>query len=523
MSRSIQKTSRTENVLSNSRATLIYRMVLIFSNFAVRTVFIRNLGVQYTGVTSVFTDIMSVLSLAELGFGEAVSYALYNPLANNDKIRIQELLNFFRVVYRWIALIVIAGGALCLPILPRLLKDVSDINENIYLIFALYVLKSSMSYLLVYRATFLIATQNSRVVSKIDTVQIIAKMGLQIALLVCFKSFYGYLFTELIFTLGRNLYVSHVTKNMYTEIDFTQKYKINFSKEKQIINNVVAMAMYKISSVILHGTDSIIISSFVNTATAGILSSFRLIPNSLQLAYEQVLLSITPSLGNLLAEEEVSNRSYKVFKKLFFISFWIASFCVVSMYVLLNPFANIIWFEKKQLLSNFTISCIVANSYLACLTVPFQSFRTSAGLFVYGKYRPVIMAILNIIISLALVKPLGVNGVLLGTILSRLLTQTWYDPYLVFKRVFVKPVKDFYLYFVGLTCLTIFNCFLTQTVAEIISVGNRYLDFLTAALCCAIIPNLVIAMIFHKTEEFHYFIELSKNILKKYCSRTRRG
>ena len=507
--------SRTTNVLNNSRATLIYRIILILSNFVIRTVFIQNLGVQYTGVTSVFTDVLSVLSLAELGFGEAISFALYKPLAENDKNRIQELLSFFRVVYRWIAVIVMVGGIICVPLMPYLLKDVTDIKENIYIIFFLYVFKSAVSYLLVYRATFLIATQNSRIVSSIDTVQIGIKTIVQICILLFSKSFYAYLVAELLLTVGRNIVVSYVTKKMYQDIDFNANYKVNLKKEAKIVNNVVAMAMYKVSSVILHGTDSIIISSFVNTATAGILSSFRLIPNSLQIAYEQVVLSITPSLGNLLAEEDVEKRSYEVFKKLFFISFWIAFFCVVSMYVLLNPFANIIWFSEDLLLSQFTIGCIVANSFLACLTVPFQSFRTSAGLFVYGKYRPVIMAILNIIISLALVRPLGVNGVLLGTVLSRLLTQTWYDPYLIFKRVFKKSVKKFYIQFGGYVILTIGCCYGTQMIAQLLSVGNKYIDFVIAVICCVIVPNLLMFILFYRTEEFKYFIQLARSVVFK--------
>ena len=505
--------SRTKNVLNNSRATLIYRIILILSNFFIRTVFIQNLGVQYTGVTSVFTDILSVLSLAELGFGEAISYALYKPLAEGDKKRIQELLNFFRVIYRWIAAIVMCGGIICLQLIPYLLKDITDIKENVFIIFLLYVVKSAVSYLLVYRATFLVATQNSRIVSTIDTFQIGIKTVLQICILLFYKSFYAYLVSELFMTLGRNIVVSVVTKRMYSDIDFNEKYKINFKKEKKILSNVVAMAMYKISSVILHGTDRIIISSFVNTATAGVLSSFRLIPNSLQIAYEQVVLSITPSLGNLLVEKDVEERSYEVFKKLFFISFWIAFFCVVSMYILLNPFANIIWFSDDLLLSKFTIACIVANSFLACLTVPFQSFRTSAGLFVYGKYRPVIMAVLNIVISLILVYPLGVNGVLLGTIISRVVTQTWYDPYLVFKRVFKRSVKPFYFQFWGYILLTIGCCWGTQIITEVLVVGNKYIDFIIDTMCCVILPNLVMVILFYRTEEYKYFVQLLKDII----------
>ena len=429
--------SRTQKSVRNIAFSIVYQLVTLFSNFFIKTILIKNLGIQYTGVSALFTDILTVLSVAELGFGTAVSYALYRPLYEKDDIQIAKHMRLFQQIYRIVFSVIVAAGIVCLIFLTYIVKDVPDIKENIHIIFIFFILKTAVSYLFVYKATLLEANQEKHIVSAVGIVICVLTTVLEAAAIAVFKSYIGYLTVMVTMVIVQNVTISLVANHRYPMLKSECREGLSLTERKEIFRNVRALAIYKISGALQRGVDSVIISAMLGTSLVGFLSYYKMIVNHVDSLFGQVFEAMKPSVGNLAASEN-SERQYTVFKKMCFLSFAIGNFIAVSLITLLNPFIAL-WLGSNYLLGMNIVILLTADIYIITMVRPYESFRNANALFVQGKYRPAVMVILNIVLSIGLAYKWGLAGILFATVAARLLTHVWYDPWLVYRNVFHKP------------------------------------------------------------------------------------
>lgn len=505
--------SRTRNTLLNMVTGMMSKIISIILAFVVRTIFIKTLGIQYAGVSGVFTDILTILSFAELGIGSAIIYSLYKPIAVKDFNRISALMLFYKNIYRVISGVVFVLGMCLLPFLKFIITEVPDVSEDLRLIFILYIIKTSSSYLLIYKTTFLSAAQKDYVVAKYRIIISIVKVIIECVLLLVFYNFIIYL----IFTIFAEIFQNYFIARKATKIfpNFKSKNVETLSKEdkRSIFKDVKAIFLYKVSGVVLTGTDSVVISSFLGTGLVGIVGNYNLITNQIYAFVMQIFTATSASVGNLAALESKESQ-YKVFRKLLFLCFWIYCFCATCLWTLLNPFI-LLWQGEERLLSTLVVGLLVTEFFIKGMLSPISSFRTSNGLFIQGKYRPLIMATLNIVISVVLVQTIGLPGVIIGTIVSRAATQLWYDPYLIYKRVFDKPVKSYYFKYTSYIIVTAFCCIITNKLAGLIVMENAYVLFLLKMCICIIVPNTILLLLFGRKYEFKELLTLVKSLIHR--------
>lgn len=491
---------RTQKSVRNIAFSIGYQLITLLSNFLIKTILIKSLGIQYTGVSALFTDILTVLSVAELGFGTAISYALYRPLYEKDEIQIAKLMRLFQKIYRIVFSVMIAAGLFCLVFLQYIVKDVPDIKENIHIIFVFFVLKTAVSYLFVYKATLIEANQEKHIVSAIGMAVCVLTTILEAIALAVFRSYIGYLIIMVIMVIVQNGIIAKVADRRYPVLKSKCAESLSLSERKEIFKNVRALAIYKISGALQRGVDSVIISAMLGTSLVGFLSYYKMIVNNVDSLFGQVFEAMKPSVGNLAASEN-SERQYTVFKKMCFLSFAIGNFIVVSLITLLNPFIAL-WLGNSYLLGMNIVVMLAADIYIITMVRPYESFRNANALFVQGKYRPAIMVILNVVLSIGLAKKWGMSGVLFATVAARLLTHVWYDPWLIYRKVFHKPflqyikMKVFYL----LTVMA--SCAIVYAVCSVICFSDRWVEFCLKALLCALIPNIVVIAVFHSSDEW---------------------
>ncbi len=416
--------SRTQKSVRNIAFSIVYQLVTLFSNFFIKTILIKNLGIQYTGVSALFTDILTVLSVAELGFGTAVSYALYRPLYEKDDIQIAKLMRLFQQIYRIVFSVIVAAGIVCLIFLTYIVKDVPDIKENIHIIFIFFILKTAVSYLFVYKATLLEANQEKHIVSAVGIVICVLTTVLEAAAIAVFESYIGYLTVMVTMVIVQNVTISLVANHRYPMLKSECREGLSLTERKEIFRNVRALAIYKISGALQRGVDSVIISAMLGTSLVGFLSYYKMIVNHVDSLFGQVFEAMKPSVGNLAASEN-SERQYTVFKKMCFLSFAIGNFIAVSLITLLNPFIAL-WLGSNYLLGMNIVILLTADIYIITMVRPYESFRNANALFVQGKYRPAVMVILNIVLSIGLAYKWGLAGILFATVAARLLTHVWY-------------------------------------------------------------------------------------------------
>ena len=500
--------SRKKNVIKNSFASFILKIVNMIMQFILRTVFIYYLGKEYAGVSTLFTDILNVLSLFDLGVTSALIYSLYKPLAENDAKKVSAIIDYNKRIFLVIGSLIILFGVMLTPFLKYIVKDIPNITEDIRLIFIIYVLSTASSYFLVYKSTLIVADQKLRVRSYINAVFMIIECIISIFLIIFLRSFIAYLIAHLFFVILNNLVTNYIANKLYKDILIYKKERLTKAEKRAITKNMFALGIYKVSGVLVFSADSIVISAFLGTKEVAIIGSYNLIINSIRTMIESVAESAKSSVGNLSIKATEKDQE-DVFSTINFIAFWGGVFCSTCFIVLLKPFINNIWLNKSFSLSMKIISVLVLNFYISVMVYPVEVFRTANGLFIQGKYRPAAMAIINIILDIVLVKKMGILGVLLATTFSRLMTQVWFDPYLIYKFVFKSKVREYYKDYLKKLVQMLLICLLGYFLSEFINVNNIFLDFILRALIAIIISNLCLIS-FYKNDKI--FVKIKSKI-----------
>lgn len=506
--------SRTSNVIKNSGASLIYKVCHLLLQFGMRTAFIYILGKEYAGVSTLFTDVLSVLSLMELGIATAITYALYKPLKENDGKRISALMNFYKKAYPAIGIGVLVVGILCIPFLSYIVHDVPSIREDIRLIFFMYLLATASSYFFVYKTVLIRADQKSRIISSVTAVVQIVEGVLEIIFLLITKEFFVYLVLRVASNVTRNLILSRKATKLYGQYLNDKDEKLTRTETKSLFKDIYSLGIYKISGVIINSTDSIVISAFIGTVEVAIIGNFTLIINSIRTTIEQIVEATKPSIGNLVASS-TREKQKVVFDKMNFMAAAVSCFCCTCLYVLLNPFVGTIWFDSSYMISLKVIIVLTANFFIAIMVYPVEAFRTANGLFIQGRYRPAIMAALNIILDIIFVRFWGIFGVLLATTVSRVSTQVWFDAYLVYKHAFKLRPWSYYAYYIKMAVLTAVCCGLAGFLANLVSIGNVYVMFIYQMAVAVVVPLVILIGLFHKTPEFKWAYRLVMGKVRK--------
>lgn len=267
---------RVQKSIKNVTTGLVGQVLTLVLSFVVRTVFIQQLGVTYLGVSGLFGNILSILSFAELGFGQAIVFSLYKPIANNNVEKIKSLMYIFRTVYIWMFAVVMVLGLSLTPFLDFFVDDINAV-PNLRLIYVMYVISSASTYLFAYKNTYLIATQNSYVSTIIGYFFSISLAVFQILVLVFTQNFIIYLGLQVTSGILQNVVVAWRTNCKYPFLKEKNIKPLSIEEKSQIKKNVKALAIYKIGTLSLNSTDNIIMSKFVGLLSVGLYSNYYLL------------------------------------------------------------------------------------------------------------------------------------------------------------------------------------------------------------------------------------------------------
>jgi len=504
--------SRTKNVLVNMWVGTFFQVISLVMGFVSRTIFIKILSAEYLGINSLFTNILTILSFAELGIGNAIVFNLYKPIANKDNKKINILLKFYKKNYCLIGIIILVIGLILIPFLPNLVSEMPNIKENIYLIYVMFLFDTVISYFFTYRTSIITADQKNYII--VRTVQIfkIFQIIIQMTLLYFTHNYYLYLILQVTNTLITFVYLAHKSKKMYPFTKNLGKEVLSKKERKSIFKNVKALFISKFSSVILNGTDSIIISKYIGLIALGLYSNYLLLISAITQILSQLLNSFTASIGNLNTEDS-SFKKEKIFNLLYYFTIFVFGVIGISLYILLNDFVTL-WLGKEYLLSNFTVGAIILHFYVNGIQFSSFTYRQTAGLFREYKYLPVLGAFLNIVLSILLAKYIGLPGIFLATSISRLATAGWTDPIIVFKKVFNKSPLKYFLKYIYYICIILISLFITNLIVNYINVSNIFM-FILKGFSTVIVSTLCIILFTFKTKEFKEICYLIKDFCLK--------
>lgn len=501
---------RSVYAIKNSAWGIVYQICNIILGFIGRTIFIYVLGAEYLGISGLFTNILNLLSLSELGFATAVAYNLYKPIADDDKPKICAIMNFYKKVYRIVALTVLGLGITVIPFLKYIINESAFDIVFLQFIYVLFLIKTVTSYLFSYKFTLINADQSGYVLVNIDSIARIAITIGNAILLVLTHDYVCYLLFDILTALVINAIKAKTIAKRYPWLK--SKEQLQLDEKKKIVQDVKNIFAGKVSTVIVSSTDNIIISIFINTLTVGIYDNYNMLINYVNGFIAQLTASTQASLGNVFASE---SKEYIVscIKRMMFVIFLPLSICATCLFCALNPFIEL-WIGNEYVESQVFVFILIFNFFVLSIRAPLWQAVSVSGMFQKDKNIAIVGAVSNLFISLVLVKMIEMPGVILGTVLSQLI-QMYLKARLLFREYLCFKPSIYYKLFIRYVLILLVQLVICYTMTHLLIRPNTLLEIIISCIISAIVCGCIILMFFGKSEEMVYTKQLATNILRK--------
>lgn len=503
------KKSRTKAAVTNVIVSILVQFGNLLLAFAQRTILIKTMGNKYVGVDGLFSNILTLLSLAELGFGSAIVYSMYAPMARNDKAVLNALLKLYGKIYNIIGIAVLSVGTLLAPFLDFFIKESPDI-PRLTLIYLMYVLNTGVSYFLIYKSSIITVAQDNYVVVLNKFIFHGIQNIIQIVILLLFKNYELFYFITILCTIAGNISISHIANKRYPYIKEKSTYTISDEEKQSIKKNIYAMFVHKVGFVVVYGTDNLLISKFVSVVAVGLYSNYTLIITAINSLIGKLFSSITASVGNLGVTKDKKD-SYIVFKRVMFLNYIVAGYCSLILYFTLNPFISI-WLGDEYTFGNGIVALIVIVFYLGFIRKTVLLFKDAYGLFWYDRFKPYIESAVNLVVSIILGLKIGISGIFIGTIVSTLSVAYWWEAYVLYKYAFKLSLGKYFGLALLYTTVSFVPCIPCYFIERTMGQPTILSLFLRIAVYSVIAVG-VYCLAFFRSEEFKYYCGMIKRIL----------
>ncbi|MCD7726123.1 MAG: polysaccharide biosynthesis protein [Clostridiales bacterium] len=482
--------------------------VTLLMNFIQRTVFIWVLGRTLLGVNSIYTDVLSVLSLAELGIGTALNYSLYKPVANGDIEKIKSYMRFYKRAYTAIAVVIAAAGIAISPFLKYILKNPGDYSmRELTIYYFIFLFNTVSTYFVAYKYSLTNAEQKNYIQTNVTTITKIATVLVQIAVLLTTGNFLFYLLAQLFVELAQKIFVSVYLNRRYPYLREKDVQKLSNEETRAVTTKTKALVLHKIGDVARLQTDAIIISSFVNVDTSGVVANYTYIITYVGNFVNVIFSSVVSGFGNLVATES-REKQYQVFKVYRFFACWLFGFGAVGFWHLLTPLIGGLWLDESWVVSGVVVTLLVIDFYLKGGRSVLENFKIAAGVFEQDRYLPLIQGGLNLALSIVLVQRIGLAGVYVGTLVSGILANL-IRPVIIYRVCFDRKAWGYFADSLRYMAVILAVAAVNIPIRRLVMRETNLLTFGAMAVIISVIYNSVFFLAFCKTEEFAYLWDVA--------------
>lgn len=508
---------KTRNASRNILYGIILRVYQLLIPFAMRTVMMYTIGVKYLGLSSLFTSILSVLNLAELGVGGAMVFAMYKPIAEDDEKMICALMRLYRLYYRIIGAVILLLGLLLTPFLDRLVSQDVPEGINIYYLYYLNLLATVFSYwMFAYRNSILQAHQRVDVCSKVTLVTSTVKYALQIAVLILFSNYYAYVIIALFSQLLDNILLAISSVKLFPQ--YSPKGKLP-KEEVQVINGKIRdLFTSKLGYTIVNSADTIVISSALGLIALAKYQNYYFILTAIMGFIRIIYVSITAGIGNSMLTKS-KDENYRELQVLTLLVTWVCGVCIACFAVLFQPFMRI-WMGEDMLLDMGIVECLCSYFWLYEVVMLISMYKDAGGIWHEDRFRPLISGIANFLMNVLFVRWIGLYGVVLSTVISVAFISLPWIIHNVCLQIFRRSAKHFFQYLLGYTCAIVITVLAVYAVCSIIP-GAGIVTFLCKGVICGISSAALLAVLlsrspyFGEAKQLFFTITKLNRILKK--------
>ena len=492
--------SRTKNAVLAVGSGLGGNVLSLLFTLVYRVVFLRVLTREYLGISGVFTNILSILSIAELGIGQSITYRLYKPFQSGDAHSSAALLQLFKRAHRIIFAVIMALGTAMLPFLKYLI-DFDEIpgDVSIYAVYMLFVFESASAYLFTYKKCLLNVNQEMYISNLLDTGVAFLSTVLKIVLLLTTGRFEAVLVTGITVSLVSNVLICRRITRANADV-FKLQDRLSCEETRQILHDTMPLSLAKVGGTVLSSTDNILMSVFVSLSAVGMYANYSTIVDGVKTVVFKFFNSYQPTIANFIANNP-KNETGRLYGRLLFANMWLSSVTSICLYALINPFITI-WLDASYTLDRLTVAVICIQYFIVSSRALNMAYIDASGLFVRDKWRPCIEAAINLLTSVILVRRIGMAGVFLGTCISELTTCYWREYYILYRDGVIADIRRFVLQIAGWIMSTVVLAVPAERVWTYIEPSWTSWVVMACALFAGI--NLLYALILRKTDGYRY-------------------
>ena len=491
-------------------------MYQILIPFLMRTAMIYFMGVEYLGLNSLFSSVLQVLNLAELGVGSAMVYSMYKPIAEDDTEAICGLEKLYRKYYNWIGFVIAVIGGICTPFIPKLISGDVPSDINIYILYLLNLAATVLTYwLFSYKNSLFLAHQRNDVTSKITLLTNTFQYLMQLMVLWLFHNYYFYVIIMLLSQTMTNILTAVYADKIYP--NYKPKGELSKKTVKEINRRIKDLFTAKLGATIVNSADTIVISAFLGLTVLAIYQNYYFIMTSVSAIITIILNSFLAGIGNSMVTESIE-KNYRDFKKIVFIINWIVNFCICCFACLYQPFIRL-WVGKKYLFEYTVVILFCVYFYLVIMQQVIGVYKDAAGIWHQDRFRPLIASIVNLVLNLLFVRKFGIYAIILSTIISYIVVAMPWMISNVFRYVFKRSWKEYVkiLFFDASVCIGI--TIICVIVCNSIKISNLYIKIVINVIVCGILSNILLWIInknnLYYNDMLDYLNKFSRNKLQK--------
>lgn len=497
-----------KNAKRNIAFGIMNKVILMILPFVIRSVINIFLGAKYLGLNSLFSSILSVLALSELGFSGAMVYHMYKPIADNDQDKINALLNLYRKVYRVIGLVIICIGCALIPFLHLLINDTVPENINVYAVYMIELANTALSYFLFgYKQSLLVAYQREDIKSIINLVVQASLQFSQAALIIITHNYYFYILCLPLFTAVNNVWIGIITKKMFPDA------KCEGNLDRNTLDNIKKLVagsfIQKACATTRNSLDSICVSAYLGLTLTAIYNNYYVVFNGVRAITYIAADALAGGIGNHVVIK-TKEENYEELKRIDFLYMIISGWCTIFLLCLFQPFMRV-WMGEKMQLPMISVVLFCIYFYTVKIGDMKSIYTTARGLWWKMKYRSIFETITNLVLNVGLGKLMGINGIIIGTAISLVACNFTWGAKILFDDYFGrKNLYNYFLYHLKYAILTFVFAFMTYRICGWINISNDYTRLFINILVCTFVPLALYGITFFNTRIFKESIKMLK-------------
>lgn len=506
------KSGSVKNTTRNIIWGIVNRIFAFLLPFIMRTFLIYLLGTEYLGLDGLFSSVLQMLNIAELGLNAAIVFSMYKPIAENNSEKICALLKLYRSAYRIIGALILIVGTLISPLLPKLIKGNIPAVLNLYLFYFLFLVNTVISYwMFAYKKSLLSAHQREDLNMNTNTVITLLKSVLQIMLIAVYHNYYWYLFVMIAATIVENLSIEILTRKLFPE--YICRGQLERDSRKDISRRISGLMIQKVCQVSRNSMDNIIISAYLGLSHVTIYGNYYTIIYAIHTLLGCITKAMSASVGTKIAVSAPENNHADMMR-FNFMYMWVASVCSICLLILFQPFM-MLWMGENLMFPQIDVILLCIYLYVLCIGDIRSVYVTGAGLWWEGRYRSAAEATTNIVLNIVLGKYMGVSGIILATILSILIINFGYGSTIIYRYYFKNgKAYIFYLQNIFYAAVTVVTALIAAIICNRLPDGS-VINLIVKGLAAFFVSNLCLLLAYHRTERFQDAVYFMKKMIQQ--------